>query len=327
MANKIYVTRQLPQPVFDRLKVAGFDYDVYPEDRVIPRDVLLEAVQGRDGILCILTDTIDAEVFDRASQAKIFANYAVGYNNIDVEDATRRNIAITNTPGVLTDTTADLAWSLLLSTARRVVESDTYLRAGKFTGWGPLLLMGQEVTNRTLGIVGLGRIGKAFAARAAAFNMKVLYYARHRDEEFEASYTPGAEKVELDDLLRQSDFVSIHLPLTPDTTHFIGEKELKRMQSHSILINTARGPIVDETALVDALKEGWIWGAGLDVFEEEPTVHPELTALPNAVLLPHIGSATVETRTKMGLMAVENIIAFFEGKRPPNLVNEEIWNK
>jgi len=157
--------------------------------------------------------------------------------------------------------------------------------------------------------------------------MKVLYYARHRDEEFEASYTPGAEKVELDDLLRQSDFVSIHLPLTPDTTHFIGEKELKRMQSHSILINTARGPIVDETALVDALKEGWIWGAGLDVFEEEPTVHPELTALPNAVLLPHIGSATVETRTKMGLMAVENIIAFFEGKRPPNLVNEEIWNK
>lgn len=325
MAHSIYVTRQLPQPVFDRIREAGLEYEVYPEDRVIPRETLLDMVKDREGILCILTDTIDAAVFEQANKAGIFANYAVGYNNIDVAEATRRNIAITNTPGVLTDATADLAWSLLLATARRIVESDNYLRDGKFTGWGPQLLLGQDVTGQTLGVVGLGRIGKAFASRAAAFKMKILYCARHRDDEFEASYAPGAEKVDLDVLLKQSDFVSLHVPLAPETTHLIGEKELKLMQPHAILINTSRGPVVDEAALVKALEGKWIWGAGLDVFEEEPAVHPGLISLPNAVLLPHIGSATVETRTKMGLMAVENLIAFFDGKRPPNLINGEIW--
>ena len=325
MPARIYVTRMLPQPVIDRIKEAGFDYDVYPEDQVIPRDVLIREVKGRDGILCILTDKMDKAVFDSADKAKIFANYAVGYNNIDIEEANSRGIAVTNTPGVLTDATADLAWSLLFSTARKVVESDQYLRQGKFLGWGPMHFLGMDISHKTLGVIGLGRIGKAFAARAAGFNMKILYYARRRDEEFESAYGPGAEKVNLDDLLKRSDYVAIHLPLTPDTIHFIGERELRLMKPTAILINSARGPIVDENALVKALKENWIWGAGLDVYEEEPNVHPELLSLPNTTLLPHIGSATTQTRTKMGLMAVENLIAYFDGKRPPNLVNPAVW--
>lgn len=324
MPPRIYITRQLPDPVFKRLDEVGYDYEVYPEDQVIPREVLLREVEGRDGILCILTDTIDAEVFEHASQAKIFANYAVGYNNIDVPEATKRGIAITNTPGVLTETTADLAWALILSTARRVVEADNYLRTGEWSGWGPMQLLGQEVTGATLGIVGMGRIGLAVAKRAAAFDMKVLYYNRNRSAEAD-QIEPKPEYVELDELLKRSDFVSVHAPLMQETTHLISERELKLMQPHAILINTARGPIVDEAALAKALKERWIWGAGIDVYEEEPKVHPELINLPNAVLLPHLGSATHGTRTRMGLKAVENLIAFFEGKRPPNLVNDGIW--
>ncbi|MBN2326999.1 MAG: D-glycerate dehydrogenase [Candidatus Omnitrophica bacterium] len=324
MPNRIFITRMLPQPVFDRLDEAGIAYDVYPKDEIIPRDVLLREVRDREGLLCILTDVIDKEVFDRANRLKIVANYAVGYNNIDVAHATRRGVAVSNTPGVLTDAAADLAWTLLLATARRVVESDAYLRAGKFEGWGPMLLLGRDVTGSTLGVVGLGRIGKAFAQRAAAFQMKILYASRRRDEEFESSYPGEIRRVDLDELLANSDFVSLHVSLTPETVHLIGEKELRRMQPHAILINTARGPVVDEAALVRALKEKWIWGAGLDVYEEEPHVHPDLISLPNTVLLPHLGSATTKTRTRMGLMAVENLIAFFEGRRPPNLVNEEM---
>lgn len=325
MNARVYVTRRIPQAALDRLQAAGIDMEVYPEDQVIPRDVLLENVQNRDGILCILTDAIDAEVFEKAGEAKIFANYAVGYNNIDVEEAARRGIAVTNTPGVLTDATADLTWTLILATARRVVESDQFLRAGKFHGWGPLMLLGQDISERVLGLVGMGRIGKAVAERAAAFRMKILYHDRNRDEEFENEYPYEAEHVSLEELLQRSDVVSLHTPLLPETRHLIGEAQLRSMQSHAILINTARGPIVDEAVLARALKEGWIWGAGLDVYEEEPTVHPDLIGLPNAVLLPHLGSATEATRTKMGMIAVENLIAFFEGKRPPNLVNPEVW--
>ncbi|MGC9327225.1 MAG: 2-hydroxyacid dehydrogenase [Candidatus Hinthialibacter sp.] len=324
MPNRIFITRMLPQPVFDRLDEAGIDYDVYPKDEIIPRDVLLKEVQDREGLLCILTDAIDKEVFDRAHRLKIIANYAVGYNNIDIAEASRRGIAVANTPGVLTDATADLAWTLLLAAARRAVESDAYLRAGKFQGWGPMLLLGRDVTGATLGIVGLGRIGKAFAQRAAAFQMKILYASRELDEEFESAYPGDIRRVELDELLANSDFVSLHVPLTPETVHLIGEQELRRMQPHAILINTSRGPVVDEAALVRALQEKWIWGAGLDVYENEPQVHPGLIALPNTVLLPHLGSATTKTRTRMGLMAVENLIAFFEGKRPPNLINDEL---
>jgi len=309
------------------MKDAGFQFEVYPEDRVIPREVLLDKVKNQDGLLCILTDAIDRAVFEQVNKIRIIANYAVGYNNIDVKEATRRGIAVTNTPGVLTDATADLAWALLFAAARRIVESDADLRQGKFDGWGPMRYLGQDVTGAVLGVVGLGRIGKAFASRAAAFQMKILYSSIQSDPEFEASYAPGARRVELDELLHKSDFVSLHVPLTPETTHLIGERELRLMQPHAILINTARGPIVDEGALVKALEEKWIWAAALDVYEEEPKVHPGLIGLPNAVLCPHIGSATIRTRTRMGVMAVENLIAFFEGKRPPNLVNGEIWKK
>lgn len=325
MAPSIYVTRALPQPVMDKLKDSGFDFDVYEEDRVIPHEVLLEKVKNRDGILCILTDKIDKEVFENANQAKIFANYAVGYNNIDVEEATRRKIAITNTPGVLTETTADLTWALILAAARRTGESERFLRSGHFNGWGPQILLGQDVYGSTLGIIGLGRIGKAVARRAPLFNMKVIYYSNQRDDIFEDAFLGEIEFAPMDTLLEKSDFVSIHVPLKDETKHLIGEKELRQMPDHAILINTARGPIVDEAALVKALKEKWIWSAGLDVFEEEPKVHPGLLELENVVLLPHIGSATIPTRTKMGLIAVENLIAFFDNKKPPNLVNEEIW--
>ncbi len=323
MAPNIFVARELPQPVFDRLKEAGLRYDVYPEDQVIPWDVLLKEVKDRDGILPILTDKIDSEVLEHANNAKIIANYAVGFNNIDVEEATKRGIAVTNTPGVLTDTSADMAWALIFSTARRVVESDIYLREGKFKGWGPMHFLGQEITGKTLGIVGAGRIGQATAKRAKGFNMNILYTSRSPKPEFERE--SGAKHVDLHELLQNSDIVSIHLALNSETTHTIGERELKQMQPNAILINTARGPVVDESALVKALKEKWIWGAGLDVYEEEPKVHPELIEMKNVVLCPHIASATIYTRTRMGLIAAENLIAFFEGQKPPNLVNEEVW--
>lgn len=327
MAACVFVTRQIPQPALDRLTKAGIDFEVYPEDQVIPRDVLLKSVKGRDGVLCILTDAIDAEVFDCADRAKIFANYAVGYNNIDVDEATKRGIAVTNTPGVLTDATADLTWTLILGAARRVAETDGYLREGKYTGWGPMLWLGQDVTERTLGIIGMGRIGQAVAQRAAAFRMKVLYTDAADNKEFESNYPFESRRVEMDELLRASDIVSVHVPLLESTHHLIGEAELKKMQPHAILINSARGPIVDEAALVKALKENWIFSAGLDVYEEEPKVHPELVKLPNSLLLPHLGSATIETRTRMGEIAVDNLIAFFEGKKPPTLVNESVWTK
>ncbi len=326
MSARIYVTRQIPQTAIDLLIEAGIDVEVYPKDQVIPREELLKRVKDRDGILCILTETIDAEVFNQANRAKIFANYAVGFNNIDVHEATKRGIAITNTPGVLTDATADLAWSLILSTARRIVDSDKFLRAGKFEGWGPLFFLGQDVTERTLGVIGMGRIGRAVTERAAAFRMKILYTNRDQAQDVEEKYPYEIEQVELENLLTHSDFVTIHLPLTNQTQHFIGENQLKMMQNHAVLVNTSRGPIVDENALVTALKEGWIWGAGLDVYEHEPEVHPELMKMNNAVLVPHLGSATFETRAKMGMIAAENLIAYFEGKKPPNLVNQDIWN-
>ncbi len=327
MPARVFVTRQIPPNSLDRLTQAGIDYDMYPEDQVIPREVLLESVKDREGVLCILTETIDAEVFDHANKAKIFANYAVGFNNIDVEEATKRGIAITNTPGVLTNATADLTWTLILGAARRAAETDVYLREGKYTGWGPMLWLGQDVTERTLGIIGMGRIGQAVAERAAAFRMKVLYTDAADNKEFESNYPFEARRVEMDELLKTSDIVSVHVPLMDSTHHLISEAELKQMQPHSILINSARGPIVDEAALVKALKEQWIWSAGLDVYEDEPVVHPELVKLPNTLLLPHLGSATIETRTKMGNIAVDNLIAFFEGKKPPTLLNEEVWTK
>ncbi|MCM8789178.1 MAG: D-glycerate dehydrogenase, partial [Candidatus Omnitrophica bacterium] len=292
--------------------------------RVLSKNELISKVKGKDAVLCLLTDTIDDEVFQAASPAcKIFANYAVGYNNIDIIAATRRKIIITNTPGVLTDATADLAWALLFSVARRVVEADRFTREGKFRGWSPRLFLGMEITGKTLGVVGAGRIGSNFARKAKCFSMRILYYDTKKNYELEQDV--GALFVNLETLLKESDFVSLHVPLLPETRHLIGERELALMKKTAILINTSRGPVVDEKALANALKEKKIWGAGLDVYENEPVIEPELTSLDNVVLLPHIASATTETRTKMAIMAAENILAFFRGEIPPNIVNPEVF--
>jgi lactate dehydrogenase-like 2-hydroxyacid dehydrogenase len=295
--------------------------EVNPHDRVLARQELLQAVVGRDGVLCLLTDRIDTEVLDAARGCKVFANCAVGYDNIDVPAATARGIAVTNTPGVLTDATADLTWALIFAVARRVVEGDRCVRAGEFKGWAPMLLLGGDITGQTLGIVGAGRIGQAVARRSVGFGMKVLYTNPSPRPELEREV--GAKRVGLDEVLRESDFVSIHCPLTEETTHLIGRRELGLMKPSAYLINAARGPIVDERALVEALQEKRIAGAGLDVYENEPALAPGLADLPNVVLLPHLGSASTGTRTRMATMAAENLLAVLDRRIPPNLVNAD----
>ncbi|MGB9682432.1 MAG: 2-hydroxyacid dehydrogenase [bacterium] len=319
---KVYITRRIPQPGIDMI-AKEHEVEINPYDRVLTRDELLKAVKGRDGILTLLTDKIDAEVFDAAGpQLKVVSNYAVGYDNIDVNEATRRRIIVTNTPGVLTETTADLAWTLIMSVARRIVEADKFTRAGRYEGWAPMLFLGQDIFGKTLGIVGMGRIGQAVARRAKGFNMKILYNdVRRLPEEIEREL--NATFVLLDELLENSDFVSLHTFLSPETYHLINEERLKKMKKTAYLINTSRGPVVDEISLVKALKEGWIAGAGLDVYEFEPRLTPGLVECENTVLLPHIASASVETRTKMATMAAENLLAVLANKRPPNPVNPE----
>ncbi len=318
----VFITRMIPSAAVDLLK-KHCDVEINTQDRVLSKKQLMKKVKGKSAVLCLLTDTIDDDVFESAGpQCRIFANYAVGYNNIDVASATRRKIAITNTPGVLTDATADLAWALLFSVARRIVEADRFTRQGKFKGWAPDLFLGLNITGKTLGVIGAGRIGSNFAKKAVGFSMKILYYDVKRNSEFEKECK--AQYVELDTLLKESDFISIHVPLLPETKHLIGPEEFSIMKKTSILINTSRGLVVDEKALVKALRKKLIWGAGLDVYENEPLLEPGLKNLGNVVLLPHIASATVETRTKMGIMAAENILAFFRGEIPPNIVNPEV---
>jgi glyoxylate reductase len=275
----------------------------------------------------LLTDNIDARFLEACAAAlprtKMIANMAVGFNNIDLNAATRLGIAVSNTPGVLSDTTADLAFALLMATARRIPEAERFLRAGKYTGWGPLLFCGADVHHSTLGLIGAGRIGKIVAKRASGFEMRVLYYGVRRlslaeEAEYHLDYVP------LDELLQQADFISIHVPYMPSTHHLISEREFNLMKPSAILINTARGPIVDEKALVRALQSGRIAGAGLDVFENEPAVEPELLSMENVVLLPHIASASLQTRTLMAAMASDNLVAHFYGKRPPNILNPEV---
>lgn len=322
MPFNVYVTRMIPQTGIDYLQRNCDRVDINPEDRVLTPQELLQAVKGRDGILCLLTDRIDAEVFDAAGGTKVFANMAVGYDNIDVPCATRRGIVITNTPGVLTDATSDFAWALLFSITRRVVEADKFTRAGKFVGWGPLVLLGGDITGKTLGIIGAGRIGHAVALKSAGFKMKVLYADIRQNEELEEKI--GARRVSLEELLKKSDFVSIHVNLTPETRHLLAAPQLKLMKPSAYLINTSRGPVIDEAALAQALKEKRLAGAALDVYEEEPKVHPELMELDNVVLAPHIASATIESRGKMALMAAENLVAVLRGERPKNCVNPEL---
>lgn len=308
------------QLLYERCEVT-----VNPHDRVLTRDELLEGVRGADALLCLLTDTIDDELMAANPQLKVISNYAVGFNNIDIKAATKRGIPVCNTPGVLTDATADLAWTLLMSTARRVVEGDAFVRQGKFKGWGPMLLLGADITGKTLGIVGMGRIGQAVAKRAKGFDMTILYHDVAPVPQAEEAF--GAKYVELDELLKESDFVTLHAPLLPSTHHLIGEQQLQLMKKTAILVNTARGPLIDEKALVKALQNRVIAGAGLDVFEEEPQLAPGLAELDNVVLLPHLGSATVETRSKMAVLAAKNLLAVLDGETPPHCVNPEVLAK
>jgi lactate dehydrogenase-like 2-hydroxyacid dehydrogenase len=321
---KIFVTRKIPTPGLDLLR-KKFTITVNRDNRVLTKEEIINGIKGCDGLLCLLTDTIDREVIYAEPKLKVIATYAVGYDNIDISAATERGIPVSNTPGVLTETTAELAWALLFSVARRIVEGDTFTRAGKFKGWEPLLMLGQDVTNKTLGIIGAGRIGTAFALKSKGFDMKVIYTDEQRNEQLERKL--GAKKVPLTELLKESDFVSIHVPLMKATHHLIGEKELKMMKKTAVLLNTARGPIIDEVALIKALKEHWIFGAGLDVYEKEPEISRELKSLDNVVLQPHTGSGTIETRTKMALMAAKNIIQGLKGNIPPNCINTEVFLK
>ena len=319
--KKVFVTRRIPQPGLDLLK--DFDMTLNPEDRVLTKQELIAGGKGKDAVLCLLTDPIDGEIMDALPTVKIFANYAVGFNNIDVEAATKRKVAITNTPGVLTDTTADFAWTLLMAAGRRLVEADKYCRAGKYEGWGPMLFLGHDIHHKTLGIVGMGRIGQAVARRAHGFEMKILYTDEFRlppekEQELRATF------VSLEQLLKESDFVSLHVPLMASTKHLVGKKQLEMMKKTAVLVNTSRGPVVDERALVEALKNQTIFAAGLDVYEEEPRLAPGLADLDNVTIPPHIASASIDTRAKMATMAASNIIAFFKGEKPPNIVNPEV---
>lgn len=323
MAQKsVYITRGIPDETIATLR-EHFDVEVNPDDRALTRDELLQSVRGRDAVVTLLTDKIDGDVLDAAGlQCRIVANYAVGFNNFDLDAATRRGVVMTNTPGVLDDATATHAWALLLATARRVSESERYVRAGKWQGWSPMAFIGQDVDNKTLGIAGLGRIGSKFARKAAAFDMKLIYTDAQRNEAFERD--TGARFVDKATLLRESDYLSLHLPLLPDTHHYIGAAELAAMKRDAILINAARGPLVDEQALVHALKEKIIWGAGLDVFEDEPTLAPGLAELENVVVVPHIASATRQTRLAMGKIVTDNVIRVLNGDAPLNCINPQV---
>ncbi len=325
MKPKLFMTREIPERGLKKIK-EHFEVDLWPEEAPPPKDVIIERVKDKDALVSLLTDPIDAEVMDAAPNLRIISQYAVGFDNIDVKAATERGIYVTNTPGVLTETVADFAFALLLAVARRLVEADHYVRSGQWkVAWHPLMMLGTDVHGATLGIVGMGRIGQAVARRAKGFGMKILYYDVVPRPEIEKEV--GAKRVDLETLLKESDFVSLHVPLLPETYHMIGEGELKMMKPTAFLINTARGKVVDQKALYRALKEGWIAGAALDVFEREP-IPPDdpLLQLKNVVLAPHAASASIETRSKMADIVAENLIAFKEGKVPPTLVNKDVVN-
>ncbi len=316
MGRKVLITQNIPQAGIDLLREKGFTVTIGRTGAAFSGGDLKEY----EALLPLLTDKIDEKILQKMPRLKIIANYAVGYNNIDLEAATKRNIAVTNTPGVLTEATADLTWALLMALARLIPQGDRLMREGKYGGWDPMLLLGAEVYGKTLGIIGPGRIGSAVAKRAVGFDMRILYYGRTVNTVLEQE--TGAERVDFDALLEQADFISLHVPLTGDTRYLIDRPQLLKMKNSAFLINTSRGAVINERALVEALKNGFIAGAGLDVFEREPLLAPGLADLENVVLLPHIGSATVTARTRMAETAAGNIIDFFEGRRPRNLVNQ-----
>ena len=319
MSHKVFVTRRLPEAGLAPLRETGLLVEVNAEDEPIGRQALLQRVRGAAALITLMSERVDDELLEVAGpQLRVVANYAVGYDNIDVAACLRNGVVATNTPGVLTGATADMAFALLLAVARRLREGDELVRSGNWTGWQPLQLLGAQVSGATLGIVGLGRIGRAVARRARGFDMTVLYHNRNRDGDAESDL--GVRYVSLDELLELSDFVSLHAPLTKETRHMLAAAELRRMKPSAVLINTARGAVVDEAALVEALRDGTIAGAGLDVFEEEPAVHPGLAPLPNVVLAPHLGSATLETRTEMALLCSRAVLDVLAGRQPPNAI-------
>jgi glyoxylate reductase len=317
----VLVTRRLPTEALTRV-TAACEMTLYDGDDAMPRDQLLTEAAGRDGAITLLTDRVDEEFLGAAGpQLKVVANYAVGFDNIDLDACTRHGVLACNTPEVLTETTADTAFALMMAAARRIAEGDRFLRSGTPWIWGPLMMLGQDIHHATLGIVGFGRIGQALARRARGFAMRILYHDTYRPAELEREL--GAEYRDLDDLLRESDFVSLHTNLTPQTRHLINAERLAMMKSTAILVNTSRGPVVDEQALAHALERGQIFAAGLDVFEREPDVHPDLLACDNAVLIPHLGSATVNTRLAMADLAVDNLLAALDGRLPPTPLNPQ----
>ncbi|MGH9788300.1 MAG: 2-hydroxyacid dehydrogenase [Candidatus Acidiferrales bacterium] len=324
MKPRILIARELPTEAMRVLK-GRFELEVNRGEEWSKQE-LMARLREAEALVCQLTQKVDAEVLAAGLRLRVAANVAVGYDNIDMAAASARGVAVTNTPGVLDDSTADLTWALLLAVARRVVEGHRLVRSGQWKGWDLMLMLGADVHGKTLGIFGLGRIGRKVAERARGFRMRVLYHNRHRL----AAEQEGALRVEwaeMDRLLVESDFVTLHVPLTGETRHLIGARELVLMKPAAFLINVARGPVVDEAALAEALEQKRIAGAALDVFENAPQVHPKLLTMPNVVLAPHLASASVETRTRMAVMAVENVVAVLEGKRPANLVNAEAWEK
>jgi glyoxylate reductase len=316
---KVLVTGRLPEEVMDLIK-REHEVEAHQEDRPMEREALLRAVEDKDGLLCMITDTIDEELMQRAPRLKMVANFGVGFNNIDLDASAKKSIPVSNTPDVLTDATADTAFALILATARRVVEGDRKTRQGEFRFWAPFHFLGSEVSGKTLGIIGMGRIGRAVARRAAGFNMRVIYHDSRPVEAAEEK-SLGVKLVSMDTLISTADFISLHVPLTGETHHLMNRKTLEKMKPTAYLINTSRGPVVDEKALVEALRKGKIRGAGLDVYENEPELAPGLAELSNVVLLPHVGSATLETRTKMAFLAAENLLAGLRGETPPNCLN------
>ncbi len=325
MKPSILISRTIPEEALALARQRA-EVDLHREPQPLSKPELIARLRDKDGLVCLLTDAIDAEVLGSAPRLRVVSNIAVGFDNIDVAQATTRRIVVTNTPEVLTETTADFTWMLLMAVARQLLEADHYLRAGKFTRWELMLFLGGDIHGRILGILGFGRIGRAVARRARGFDMRVLYHdAVRADAAIERDL--GATFVDKTTLLRESDFVTLHAPLLPGTRHLIDRAELKMMKPTAYLVNAARGPLVNEAGLVEALKEGWIAGAALDVYEEEPKVHPELPRLHNVVLTPHIASASAETRRRMAMLAVENCLAVLDGRPPLTPVNPEVFPK
>ena len=322
MLPSVLVSKHVYQEAIGHLEGrVAVDYNDSAES--LSGEQLRDRLGGKQGVICQLTDRIDAPLLDAVPNVRVVSNIAVGFDNIDVPAATQRGVIVTNTPGVLTDTTADLAFALILGAGRRIGESERYLRAGRYRQWRVDLLTGWDVWGATLGIFGMGRIGQAVARRGRGFNMRVLYHDPFRLSE-DAERELGIEFAQKEELLAQADFVTLHCALTPETRHLIGTAELRAMKPTSVLVNTSRGPVVDEAALADALQAGTIAAAGLDVFEREPEVHPKLLQCENALVVPHIASASAATRTRMCVMAAENMLAGLAGERPPNIVNPEV---